>query len=61
MSTVASPAKRDLRQEVTDALIAALEKGVAPWQGIGRMSCLFACQASAPAEVAPSCVPPLRY
>ena len=29
--------------------------------GIGRMSCLFACQASAPAEVAPSCVPSLRY
>jgi hypothetical protein len=30
-------------------------------KGIGRMSCLFACQASAPAEVAPSCVPSLRY
>ena len=28
---------------------------------IGRMSCLFACQASAPTEVAPSCVPSLRY
>lgn len=26
------PVKRDLRQEVTDAIIAALEKGVAPWQ-----------------------------
>ena len=33
MSPASAPAKRDLRQEVTDAIIAALEKGVAPpWQ-----------------------------
>jgi len=32
MNTARSPVKRDLRQEVTDAIIAALEKGVAPWQ-----------------------------
>ncbi len=32
MSSAHPPVKRDLRQEVTDAIIAALEKGVAPWQ-----------------------------
>jgi antirestriction protein ArdC len=32
MSSPNSSAKRDLRQQVTDAIIAALEKGVAPWQ-----------------------------
>jgi antirestriction protein ArdC len=32
MSSPNSSVKRDLRQEVTDSIIAALEKGVAPWQ-----------------------------
>src|SRR2546430_15254058 len=32
MNKASSPVKRDLRQEVTDSIIAALEKGVAPWQ-----------------------------
>src|SRR5881392_1473217 len=32
MSSASAPVKRDLRQEVTDSIIAALEKGVAPWQ-----------------------------
>src|SRR5437867_7757166 len=32
MSSTSAPAKRDLRQEVTDEIIAALVKGVAPWQ-----------------------------
>ena len=32
MKTADPSVKRDLRQEVTDAIIAALEKGVAPWQ-----------------------------
>lgn len=32
MKTDDPSAKRDLRQEVTDAIVAALEKGVAPWQ-----------------------------
>ncbi len=32
MKSAAPSVKRDLRQEVTDAIIAALEKGTAPWQ-----------------------------
>ncbi len=32
MSSSAFSVKRDLRQEVTDSIIAALERGVAPWQ-----------------------------
>ncbi len=32
MSSPTPSTKRDLRQEVTDSIIAALEKGVAPWQ-----------------------------
>ncbi len=32
MSSFNPSKKRDLRQEVTDSIIAALEKGVAPWQ-----------------------------
>src|SRR5437762_4892429 len=32
MRSASAPVKRDLRQEVTDSIIAALEKGVAPWQ-----------------------------
>src|SRR5437763_16122212 len=32
MNLASAPVKRDLRQEVTDSIIAALEKGVAPWQ-----------------------------
>jgi antirestriction protein ArdC len=32
MTSASPPVKRDLRQEVTDTIIAALEKGVAPWQ-----------------------------
>jgi antirestriction protein ArdC len=32
MNLKASSIKRDLRQEITDNIIAALEKGVAPWQ-----------------------------
>src|SRR5438034_9883754 len=32
MRSASASVKRDLRQEVTDSIIAALEKGVAPWQ-----------------------------
>jgi antirestriction protein ArdC len=32
MKSATPSVKRDLRQEVTDAIIAALEKGTAPWQ-----------------------------
>src|SRR5438034_2360606 len=32
MRSASAPVKRDLRQEVTDSIVAALEKGVAPWQ-----------------------------
>ena len=32
MSDTKKPAKRDLYQEVTDKLIAAIEAGTAPWQ-----------------------------
>src|SRR5262245_51916221 len=32
MTSPSLSTKRDLRQEVTDSIIAALEKGVAPWQ-----------------------------
>ena len=32
MSYNAPTTKRDLRQEITDNIIAALERGVAPWQ-----------------------------
>src|SRR5207247_8674943 len=32
MRQASASVKRDLRQEVTDNIIAALEKGVAPWQ-----------------------------
>jgi antirestriction protein ArdC len=32
MTSSSLSTKRDLRQEVTDSIIAALEKGVAPWQ-----------------------------
>src|SRR5213593_2068211 len=32
MRSASAPVKRDLRQEVTDSIIAAIEKGVAPWQ-----------------------------
>jgi antirestriction protein ArdC len=32
MNSASPPVKRDLRQEVTDTIIAALEQGVAPWQ-----------------------------
>jgi antirestriction protein ArdC len=32
MSGSPATSKRDLRQEITDAMIAALEKGTAPWQ-----------------------------
>ena len=32
MRSASAPVKRDLRQEVADSIIAALEKGVAPWQ-----------------------------
>ncbi len=32
MRSASASVKRDLRQEVTDSVIAALEKGVAPWQ-----------------------------
>ncbi len=32
MPSIVNSPKRDLRQEVTDSIIAALEKGVAPWQ-----------------------------
>jgi hypothetical protein len=50
-----------LRARRVAVLQIELQHRDAPLQGIGRMSCLFACQASAPAEVAPSCVPSLRY
>jgi antirestriction protein ArdC len=32
MNLASPPVKRDLRQEVTDTIIAALERGAAPWQ-----------------------------
>ena len=32
MRSATSSVKRDLRQEITDTIISALEKGVAPWQ-----------------------------
>ena len=32
MRSASASVKRDLRQEVTDSIVAALEKGVAPWQ-----------------------------
>src|SRR5881296_58845 len=32
MRSATASVKRDLRQEVTDTIISALEKGVAPWQ-----------------------------
>ncbi len=32
MNSTSHSIKRDLRQEVTDSIVAALEKGVAPWQ-----------------------------
>ena len=32
MRSASASVKRDLRREVTDSIIAALEKGVAPWQ-----------------------------
>jgi len=40
MSNSGATPKRDLRQEITDAMIAALEKGTAPWQRPWRAGAL---------------------
>ena len=40
MSDSGATPKRDLRQEITDAMIAALEKGTAPWQRPWRAGAL---------------------